>query len=101
MSSTYRIERDRGIKVPKPAHRALYEDYMVRIYAMFAAALKERFPNDSAEQSLAKATNLYSGLVGTLTMARTMKDAKRAREILEAGKKFLIESFVPSAPPGR
>lgn len=81
----------------KPAHRALYEDYMVRIYAMFAKALKEQFPEDSPEDSHAKATNLYSGLVGTLTMARTMKDPKHAREILEAEKKFLIGTFVPKA----
>jgi len=81
----------------KPAHRALYEEYMVRIYAMFARALKEQFPGDSPDESHAKAINLYSGLVGTLTMARTMKDPRRAREILEAGKKFLIESFVPKA----
>jgi TetR/AcrR family transcriptional repressor of nem operon len=79
----------------KPAHRALYEEYMVRIYAMFAKALKEQFPEDSPEQSLAKATNLYSGLVGTLTMARTMKDSRRATEILESGKRFLIETFIP------
>src|SRR6266852_4291696 len=79
----------------KPAHRALYEDYMVRIYALFADALKKQFPGDSREGSQAKATNLYSGLVGTLTMARTMKDPRRAREILEAGKKFLIRTFVP------
>jgi len=84
----------------KPAHRALYEEYMVRIYGMFARALKEQFPNDTPEASHAKATNLYSGLVGTLTMARTMKDPKRAREILEAGRKFLIGAFVPTAPPG-
>jgi AcrR family transcriptional regulator len=81
----------------KPAHRALYEQYMVRIYAMFADALKEQFPKDSPEESHAKATNLYSGLVGTLTMARTMKDPKRAREILESGKNFLIMTFVPKA----
>jgi hypothetical protein len=79
----------------RPAHRALYEEYMVRIYAMFAKALKEQFPNDSLQESHAKATNLYSGLVGTLTMARTMKDPKRATEILESGKRFLIETFAP------
>lgn len=81
----------------KPAHRALYESYMVRIYAMFAGALEEQFPKDSPEESHAKATNLYSGLVGTLTMARTMKDPRRAREILVSGKKFLIENYVPKA----
>lgn len=79
----------------KPAHRALYEDYMVRIYALFADALKRQFPDDSLEERQARATNLYSGLVGTLTMARTMKDPRRALEILEAGKRFLLRTFVP------
>lgn len=79
----------------KPAQRALYEEYMARIYAMFADALKVQFPGDSPEESHAKATNLYSGLVGTLSMARTMKDPRRAREILESGKRFLIKNFVP------
>jgi TetR/AcrR family transcriptional repressor of nem operon len=83
----------------KPGHRSLYEAYMVRIYALFAQALKQQFPDDSPEESRARAANLYSGLVGTLTMARTMKDPTRAREILEAGKKFLMASFVPAAPP--
>lgn len=81
----------------KPAPRALYEDYMVRIYALFADALKEQFPNDSPKENQAKATNLYSGLVGTLTMARTMKDPRRAREILESGRKFLLQTFAPKA----
>jgi TetR/AcrR family transcriptional repressor of nem operon len=81
----------------KPTHRALYEEYMVRIYAMFGEALLKQFPEDSPEESLAKAMNLYSGLVGTLTMARTMKDPKRAMEILESGKQFLVETFVPKA----
>ena len=79
----------------KPEHRALYEEYMLRIYAMFADALKERFPQDSPEENLAKATNLYSGLVGTLTMARTMKDPNRARQILKSGKEFLTRTFAP------
>lgn len=78
----------------KPAQRALYEEYMARIYSMFADALKAQFPSDSPEESHAKATNLYSGLVGTLSMARTMKDPRRAREILESGKRFLIQNFV-------
>jgi TetR/AcrR family transcriptional regulator, transcriptional repressor for nem operon len=69
----------------------------VRIYAMFADALKQQFPEDAPQESYEKAENLYSGLVGTLTMARTMKDPKRAHEILEAGKKFLIRSFAPKS----
>src|SRR5258708_237485 len=80
----------------KSGHRALYEAYMDRIYRMFADALKDHFPQDTAAQRYAKAFNLYSGLVGTLAMARTMKDHKRARDILTSGTKFLIEQFTSS-----
>ncbi|BBN60644.1 TetR/AcrR family transcriptional regulator [Hydrogenovibrio marinus] len=75
-------------------YRSQYEKYMDRIYALFARALKDQFPNDTEFQSHEKALNLYSGLVGTLTMARTMSDPKKAKEILESGKKFLISQFM-------
>lgn len=77
----------------KAAHRAIYEEHMNRIYALFAQALHEQFPEDTPEQSHIKALNLYSGLVGTLSMARTMKDRKKALEILESGRQFLISQF--------
>jgi TetR/AcrR family transcriptional regulator, transcriptional repressor for nem operon len=77
--------------------RTRFESYVKRIYDMFATALKDQFPNDTPEQSLATAINLYSGLVGTLTMARTIKDPELARKTLEAGREFLIRSFVPKA----
>ncbi len=77
----------------KAAHRAIYEEHMNRIYALFAKALQEQFPEDTPEQSLIKALNLYSGLVGTLSMARTMKDREKALEILESGRQFLISQF--------
>lgn len=77
----------------KAAHRAMYEEHMNRIYALFAQALHEQFPEDTPEQSHIKALNLYSGLVGTLSMARTMKDRKKALEILESGRQFLISQF--------
>ena len=77
----------------KPTHRGLYEAYMDRIYALFAKALKEKFPEDSIEESHLRAVNLYSGLVGTLTMARTMKDTVKAKEILKAGREFLENNF--------
>ena len=79
----------------KAAHRALYEDYMVRIYELFAKALNDEFPNETPKESHERAVNLYSGLVGTLAMARTLKDPKSAHDILESGKKFLIQNFVP------
>jgi TetR/AcrR family transcriptional repressor of nem operon len=77
----------------KPEHRKLYEAHMALIYKMFADAFKEHFPQATAAQRDAMAFNLYSSLVGTLGMARTMKEKDRAREILDAGKKFLIRQF--------
>ena len=79
----------------KAGHRALYEQHMIRIYGMFAAALKDQFPDDPPEENLAKATNLYSALVGTLTMARTISDPALATTTLEAGKRYLVSTFVP------
>jgi TetR/AcrR family transcriptional regulator, transcriptional repressor for nem operon len=80
----------------KASYRALYESYMNRIYKLFSEALHKQFPKDSQELSQQKAFNLYSGLVGTLTMARTIKDKKKAIEILESGRNFLISNFVYS-----
>jgi TetR/AcrR family transcriptional repressor of nem operon len=79
----------------KAGHRALYEQHMIRIYGMFAAALKDQFPDDPPEENLAKAINLYSALVGTLTMARTISDPALARKTLEGGKRYLLATFVP------
>tara|TARA_B110001454_G_C12723340_1_gene436820 strand:+ start:30882 stop:31472 length:591 start_codon:yes stop_codon:yes gene_type:complete len=77
----------------KAAHRNLYESHMNRIYESFAEALRHQFPDDSKEIRYQKALNLYSGLVGTLTMARTMKDKTKAMQILESGREFLLRSF--------
>ena len=77
----------------KAAHRGIYEAHMDRVYDLFAKALHEQFPQDTAEQSHTKALNLYSGLVGTLSMARTMKDRDKALEILKSGREFLISQF--------
>jgi len=78
----------------KSSHRGKYENYMNRIYSLFARALQEQFPDDSEHECHLKALNLYSGLVGILTMARTMKDPVRANEILETGKEFLKKNFL-------
>jgi len=77
----------------KAVHRRIYEAHMNRIYALFAQALQEQFPQDTPEQSHIKALNLYSGLVGTLSMARTMRDRDKALQILESGRQFLISQF--------
>src|SRR5258706_6498385 len=80
-----------------PSHRALYEKFMDRIYKMFADALQKQFPKDSPAKNYGRALNLYSGLVGTLTMARTMKDPKRADDILKSGRDVLIWNFLPKS----
>lgn len=77
----------------KAAHRGIYEAHMIRIYALFAKALHQQFPQDTAEISHIKALNLYSGLVGTLSMARTMKDRDKALQILKSGREFLLSQF--------
>ena len=77
----------------KASHRGMYEKHMNRIYDLFAEALQKKFPEDSKDQAYIKAINLYSGLVGILTMARTMKDPDKARLVLESGKAFLISHF--------
>ncbi len=81
----------------KAAHRGMYESSMNRIYDLFAEGFRQQFPESSHEQLRFKALNLYSGLVGTLTMARTMKDPAKAKEILDAGKKFLVENLLESS----
>lgn len=78
----------------KASHRGMYEKYMDRIYILFAKLLQEQSAQYSESENYVRALNLYSALVGTLAMARTMKDSKKAHEILEAGKKFLIEQYV-------
>lgn len=78
----------------KASDRRLYEECMNRIYALFSKALQQQFPEDSEKESHLKALNLYSSLVGTLTMARTMKNSTKAREILETGIHFLKKNFL-------
>ncbi len=77
----------------KAAHRGSYEVYMNRIYELIATAMHDQFPDDPKEESYQKALNFYSSLVGTLSMARTMKDKKKALEILKAGRDMLIKTY--------
>jgi TetR/AcrR family transcriptional repressor of nem operon len=77
----------------KATYRAMYERHMNKIYDLFSAAIQKQFPEESKELADFKAINLYSGLVGTLTMARTMKDITKAKLVLECGKTFLIANF--------
>jgi TetR/AcrR family transcriptional regulator, transcriptional repressor for nem operon len=77
----------------KAAHRGIFESHMDRVYDLFAQALHQQFPEDTVEQSHIKALNLYSGLVGTLSMARTMKNRDKALVILKSGREFLLSQF--------
>lgn len=78
----------------KASDRATFESYLLKIFSLFADALQEQFPNQSPEECHRQATNLYAGLVGTLAVARTMKDRNHATGILDAGRKYLTATFV-------
>jgi len=82
-----------------PKYRKRFEDYTVRIYELFSGAIHEQFPMLSKEECHEKALFLYSGLVGTMSMARTMKDVNLAYQVLASGRNALIEGFV--APENR
>ena len=82
-----------------PEYRKRFEDYTVRIYELFSGAVHEQFPTLSKEECHEKALFLYSALVGTMSMARTMKDLNLAHQVLAAGRKALIEDVV--APENR
>lgn len=73
----------------KPSQRSLFEPMLEEMFVIFAEEFKALFPNEDLNQRMDRAYNLYSGLVGTLTMARTLKDPQMALQILEAGKKNL------------
>jgi TetR/AcrR family transcriptional repressor of nem operon len=76
----------------KASHRAAYELIMLRIYKLMA----DHFKSGSSSERMAKATNLYSSLIGTLGLARTMKSHDEALVILSSGRKFLIQTFAAS-----
>lgn len=77
----------------KASHRAMYEERIDRLYELFATALRVHFPDADDLDLKNKALNLYSSLVGTLAMARSVKDPTRAKEILDAGRSLLISSY--------
>lgn len=79
------------------SQRRIFEAHLERLFSIFAQGLREKFPDHSPSQLDAKARNLYSGLVGVLTMARTVQDPKRASQILRDGRKFLTEHFAPNS----
>ena len=75
------------------------KNYTVRIYELFSDAIHEQFPMLSKEECHEKALFRYSALVGTMSMARTMKDLNLAHQVLASGRKALVEGYV--APENR
>ena len=57
---------------------------------MFQTAILEQFPM----LSMKRPCSFYSGLVGTMSMVRTMKDVNLAYQVLASGRKALIEGYV-------
>lgn len=78
----------------KSAHRQRYEESTEKVYQLFADSIQLQFPDESPEGCYEKAIVLYSGMVGSMTMARTVKNIKVAHKILAAEKKHLIQNFV-------
>lgn len=77
----------------KPSQRLLFEPMLDEMFLIYAEGLKIIFPNEDHEKIMVRAYNFHSGLVGTLTMARTLKDPEKALLILEAGKASLKQSI--------
>lgn len=77
----------------KLSQRSLFEPMLEEMFVIFADEFKTFFPTEDLNQRMDRAYNLYSGLVGTLTMARTLKDQQKALQILEAGKLNLKNSI--------
>jgi len=82
-----------------PEYRKRFEDIIVRIYELFSGAIHSQFPTLSKEECHEKALFLHSGMIGSMLMARTMKDVNVAYQVLAAGRRALIESCV--APENR
>lgn len=78
----------------KAAYRLRYEESTEKVYQLFADCIQLQFPDESPESCYQRAIVLYSGLVGAMTMARTVKNLKVAHKILAAEKKYLIQNFV-------
>lgn len=77
----------------KPSQRSLFEPMFDEMFLIYADGLKPFFPTENNDQLMMRAYNLHCGLVGTLTMARTLKDSEKAQKILEAGKLNLKQSI--------
>ena len=78
----------------KARYRARYEECTKKIYRLFADAIQEQFPAESPESCHERAIFLYSALVGSMTMARTMNNTETAYAVLAAGKNVLLRDFV-------
>lgn len=69
--------------------RALFEARLSELFEIYAATI----PQGSHEERLATARFIFSSLVGAVTMARTMKDPKVAKEVLE-NSRLRLQAFL-------
>ena len=78
----------------KAAYRLRYEQSTEKVYQLFAECIQVQFPKESQAACYERAIVLYNGMVGAMTMARTVKNIEVAHKILGAEKKHLIQSFI-------
>lgn len=77
----------------KASYRARFEAHIEKIYEAYAECIQIQFPDESPESCYAKATIVLSGMVGAMTMARSVKNTKLAHLILANEKEHLIKNF--------
>ena len=70
------------------ASRAAFQ----RILANHVRLIARHVPGDSDEERERKAMMLFTGMAGTLTVARVVTDARRCGRMLEAAKKFYLDA---------
>jgi len=72
---------------PRPA-RAAYQ----RILGNHVKLIAKYVPGKTADERERKAAVLFTGMAGTLTVARVMTDEPRRRRLLEAARKFYFDA---------
>jgi hypothetical protein len=77
----------------KSSYRARFEAHIEKIYEVFAESIQIQFPDEPYAACYAKATTVLSGMVGSMTMARTVKNTSVAHSILVNEKEHLIKNF--------
>lgn len=72
---------------PRSARAAFY-----RVLGNHIKLIAKYVPGKNEDERERKAMMLFSGMAGTLTVARVMTDDKRRRRMLDAAKKFYLDA---------